>query len=90
MTTQNSVTIICTLCNKENEFTEIMSSNEFGSPDLDTRPPEMMRSTIFTWVQQCSRCGYCASNISINRPKAQDVIIGQEYKNQLKDQKFLL
>ena len=88
MTTLHNEKVICSLCDKENEFTEIMSTNQFGSPDLDTRPPEMKRSTIYTWVQQCSGCGYCASNISIKRPEAQEVVIGHEYKNTLKDPSY--
>jgi hypothetical protein len=41
-----------------------MSTNAFGSPDLDLRPPEMKRSTMSCWVQECPHCGYCASRIS--------------------------
>ena len=88
MTTLYNEKVKCTLCEKDNQFTEIISSSKFGSPDLDTRPPEMERSTIDTWVQQCSGCGYCATNISIKHPKAHAVVIGQEYKDQFKDSNY--
>jgi hypothetical protein len=32
-------------------------------PDLDTRPGEMMRSTIHLWVVECPHCGYAAPDI---------------------------
>jgi hypothetical protein len=40
-----------------------MSSNSFGSRDLDQRPPEMMRSTMASWLQECPFCGYVATDI---------------------------
>ncbi len=73
------------VCGTENEYTGIGSTNALGSLDLDTRPPEMERSTIFTWVQRCPECGYCASDVSITRPRAQAVVNGEEYKDQLND-----
>jgi hypothetical protein len=47
----------CAVCGIATEYTSIGSTNAFGSPDLDTRPPEMQRSTIFAWVQRCPECG---------------------------------
>lgn len=76
----------CSLCGKKTEYACISSTNTFGgSPDLDTRPPKSKRKTIFTWVQRCPKCGYCAYDISITRPGAQAIIIGQGYKDQLND-----
>jgi hypothetical protein len=31
--------------------------------DLDTRPPQMMRSTIGLRIQHCGHCGFCSSSI---------------------------
>jgi hypothetical protein len=75
----------CALCNSENEFTGIGSTNTFGSPDLDTRPPEMKRSTIFAWVQRCPNCGYCASDVRQSRPEFKAIVTGAEYRRQLND-----
>ena len=47
----------CSVCGSENEYSVLTSTNAFGAPDLDLRPPEMQ-------VQQCRQCGYAASEIS--------------------------
>ena len=49
----------CAVCGNESEQRVIGSTNAFGSPDLDLRPPEMQRSTMPYWVQRCPECGYC-------------------------------
>lgn len=88
MTTIAKVKRRCALCNSENEFIEIASTNEFGSSDLDTRPPEMMRSTISTWVQRCPNCGYCAGDISKAQRGAKTVVHDMECLNQLNDKSY--
>jgi len=55
---------ICFVCRKESSHPIIASTNAFGSPDLDTRPPEGKRSTMHCWVEVCPHCGYAASDIS--------------------------
>lgn len=75
----------CSVCGAQNAFTGIGSTNAVGSPDLDTRPPEMERSTIFAWVQRCPNCGYCASDVSVTRSGAQKVMNSKEYRDQLND-----
>jgi hypothetical protein len=35
-----------------------MSTNRFGEPDLDGRPPNMARSTMSAWLHECEHCGY--------------------------------
>jgi len=54
----------CAMCWSKSEYTEIGSTNTFGSPDLDLRPPEMQRSTMPYWVERCPKCGYVAYDIS--------------------------
>lgn len=54
----------CFICGAENEFMVLLSSNSYGSMDLDTRPPEMSRSTMDCWVQVCPVCGYVAVRVS--------------------------
>lgn len=85
MTTFYKDKAIFTVCGSENEYEGIASTNMFGSLDLDTRPPEMKRSTIFTWVQRCPECGYCAVDVTEPRTGAQAVVSGEKYKNQLND-----
>ena len=58
------ITKKCALCNREHEYRELASTNSFGACDLDLRPPEMKRSTMPLWVEQCPFCGYVSSDIS--------------------------
>jgi hypothetical protein len=58
----------------------IGSTNTMGSPDLDTRPAEMQRSTMGYWVQQCPHCNYCSENISKASKKAKAYVESSEYK----------
>ncbi|HPJ27227.1 MAG TPA: hypothetical protein PLA80_13865 [Synergistaceae bacterium] len=88
MTTFCKVEKRCAVCGALNECEDMASSNSFGSPDLDTRPPEMLRSTIFTWVQRCWKCGYCASDISEAFPEAAPMVRSSEYVRQLKDPSY--
>lgn len=64
MTTLFSETVTCNVCGTENEISTIGSTNAFGSPDLDLRPPEMQRSTMSFWVNECKGCGYVAADLS--------------------------
>lgn len=64
MTTMDREVKKCAVCGSKHEYTVIMSTNSFGSPDLDLRPPEMQRSTMDLWVEECPDCGYVASDIS--------------------------
>ena len=54
----------CSICEAENTYQSITSTNAFGSPDLDLRPPEMQRSTMPYWIQKCPNCGYVSSEVS--------------------------
>src|SRR5690349_6640199 len=64
MTTIIPQTITCSFCHTPSEQNLIGSTNSFGAPDLDTRPPEMMRSTMPLWVQECPHCGYVAKDLA--------------------------
>jgi len=64
MTTMDNIKVICCVCDTESIHISVGSTNAFGYPDLDTRPPEMERSTIVYLIQRCPSCGYCASDLS--------------------------
>lgn len=85
MTTLYKEKVQCAVCGSEADYTAIASTNVNGSPDLDTRPPEMERSTIFAWVQRCPECGYCASDVSKAPSHAPTVVRSPEYTRQLSD-----
>jgi hypothetical protein len=53
----------CGLCGHRQVMDEIGSTNSFGAMDLDTRPPEMRRSTMAYWVHECEECGYVAPEL---------------------------
>ena len=85
MTTIRMQRLRCGLCSVESEFARIASTQAAGFSDLDRRPPELVRSTIFAWIQRCPECGYCAPDVTKARPEAAAVISTGEYKGQLDD-----
>ena len=50
----------CGCCGNTISVTAVGSTNAFGSPDLDLRPPEMKRSALLMSIQYCGHCGYAA------------------------------
>ncbi len=79
MTTERHEVFRCALCSEESEHTIIGSMNAVGHPDLDARPPQMRRSTLFAWVQRCLTCGYCATDISSPCVTAPSVVASDAY-----------
>ena len=68
MTRIRKRTIKCAICRKESTHSVILSTNSFGSKDLDFRPPGMMRRTLPLWIQECPHCGYVNTDISEKMP----------------------
>lgn len=64
MTTTFPQTIKCAICGASNEVFVLGSTNSFGSPDLDLRPPGMARNNLPIEIQTCSNCGFSAHDIS--------------------------
>lgn len=81
MTTVSGKEVDCCICGAKSNHTRATSTTAFGSPDLDTRPPEMERSTICHWIQRCPSCGYCAPDISECSPDASIIIKLPDYQN---------
>ena len=69
----------CSVCGTTNAFNVIMSTNSFGSPDLDLRPPEMQRSTMPYWLQECHKCRYVAEDISERANIKAEFLQSEEY-----------
>lgn len=63
MTTMREIKYKCSVCGTERRIITIMSTNAFGSPDLDLRPPNMQRRTMGAWLQGCPSCGYVSNTI---------------------------
>jgi len=64
MTTMFEEEFECYVCGTKSHYMVIGSTNSFGSSDLDTRPAEMSRSTIYQSIQRCPACGYSAHDLS--------------------------
>lgn len=81
MTTLFDKEVECSVCGEKSTHMVIGSTNSFGSPDLDTRQPEMQRSTIYHWIQRCPKCGYCASDLSECGENTKEIVNSKEYQN---------
>ena len=79
MTTLVDAEIACAVCGTKSTQHEISSTNQFGHMDLDTRPPEMRRSTMEFWVQECPKCGYVSENLQKKAPIERDFLSSEEY-----------
>jgi hypothetical protein len=81
MTTVSRKFMKCSVCGEDSQHEMLASTNSFGSMDLDTRPPEMERSTITYWVYECPHCGYISD--SLDKPILCDkkYLNTSEYKN---------
>ena len=80
MTTMIEKAVECSICGEKSNHTVIRSTNSFGSPDLDTRPPEMLRSTINYQIQRCPSCGYCSTDLSECGDKTKEIVNSKEYQ----------
>jgi hypothetical protein len=79
MTTVHTIEVQCGICGESSTQVVIGSTNQMGSPDLDTRPPEMARSTIRYGVQRCASCNYCSADLSKCEAGADEIIKSTEY-----------
>ena len=84
MTTYNhEKSVRCVVCGTSGPQIILTSSNTLEGPDLDTRPGEMLRSTMEHWLQQCHSCGYVAEDLTEERPDASAVVSSPGYKTLL-------
>ena len=60
----------------------------FGSSDLDTRPPEMKRSTMRAWIQRCPSCRYCSRQAATFDDQLRLFIDGPAHRSQLADASY--
>ena len=88
MTTYADQEKTCFICGEINLYKAIASTNRFGHSDLDTRPPEMERSTIHCWIQRCPSCSYCAPDISGGPEIATTVVKSDAYLKQRDDSSY--
>ncbi|EDM70667.1 hypothetical protein RAZWK3B_14758 [Roseobacter sp. AzwK-3b] len=82
MTTIGQVERTCALCGKTSEQMTLGSTNAMGAPDLDLRPPEMQRSTMYLWIEHCVHCGYTNNRIDLAVAGAEAVLPAQKKPEQ--------
>jgi tetratricopeptide (TPR) repeat protein len=64
-TTIVTQTVTCRACGTTSEQEKLVDTITLGWPDLDLRPPEMRRSTMRMWLQDCPSCGFVAADLSM-------------------------
>jgi hypothetical protein len=79
MTTHGINKVTCSVCGKASEQEVLMSTNSFGSPDLDLRPPEMERSTMSSWLHECPHCGFVSNDLSEAEKGIQEILATQRF-----------
>ncbi len=88
MTTFIKAETTCAVCGETSTFAVLSSTSQFGEPDLDTRPPEMVRSTLSFQIQCCPACHYCSPDISEAHPGASQIIRSAAYREQRNDNTY--
>ena len=83
MTTMHQEEVTCAVCGAAQTVMELGSTNAFGSMDLDTRPPEMRRSTIDLWVHECESCGFVSEQLSEASDAERVVVRSGRYRAEL-------
>jgi hypothetical protein len=72
--------VTCAVCGNEQKVTELGSTSSFGSMDLDTRPPELQRSTIGMWLHECKGCGFVSSELGESKPTDLEMVATSGYR----------
>ncbi|MBE6499901.1 MAG: hypothetical protein E7Z80_05085 [Methanobrevibacter thaueri] len=79
MTTIRNIEKKCSVCTKTSEQPLIGSTSTLYYPDLDLRPSEMYRNSMFAWLDECPHCGYVAKNIE-NELKTPEILKSKNYQ----------
>ena len=89
MSTMMNMKKECAICGHVHEYTVVTSTNAFGYSDLDSRPPEMMRSTMLYNVMVCPKCHYANYDITKKIYKMdEEWLKDEEYLAIVKDKKI--
>lgn len=80
--------VACACCGEQTRQFRAPQPEPSGPPDFDTRPGEPERSRQYGWVSRCEFCGYCADDLSAQRPAVCDAVQSEEYQALLADDFF--
>ncbi|SED43861.1 hypothetical protein SAMN05519104_3545 [Rhizobiales bacterium GAS188] len=67
------------VCGTASEHRVLMSTNAFGSPDLNLRPPKMQRSTMSSWLQECPNCGFVSSDLGEVEKGIEEILASEPF-----------
>lgn len=81
MTTIREIEQKCPVCGKSSPQRMIGSTSTWGYPDLDLRPAEMQRSSMFAWLMECPHCGYVSGSFRAETGITEYFLKGEEYLN---------
>ncbi len=79
MSTMRPMNFTCSVCGHSDNYVVLTSTNAFGSPDLDLRPPQMRRGTMNLWLQECSECGYIAGSVEDKTTITREFLSGEKF-----------
>lgn len=69
----------CAVCGQTSLQQVMMSTSTWDYPDLDLRPSEMQRSSMFAWLDECPNCGYVACNLENELEVPADILKTDAY-----------
>lgn len=78
----------CILCNTYTTFTCINSKFVFDDLDMDGRPYDMSLIILPYWVQHCSKCHVCSSDVRVASNQAAEIIKTNAYLGIITDQSY--
>jgi hypothetical protein len=85
MTTVVFVKKVCFVCGTKDRYADIGIMNIGKPDDLDGRPSDAHRSSIYMLMKRCTTCGYCTPDISTG-PKGAAILVKEPlYQRQLND-----
>lgn len=79
MTTIMEFNQTCAVCGETSLQPVISSTSTWGYPDLDLRPAEMQRSSMFAWLVECPHCGYVAAKLENKSEMPEDLLKTDAY-----------
>lgn len=79
MSTIRPAEVVCSNCGVMGLQLVLLGTSQRGEPDVDLRPPDMMRSMMSTWLQECASCGLVAPRLDDGPIDYQDVLKSPEY-----------
>lgn len=71
----------CINCGCENDFDLFVDTEEYGLPDLDSRPSMPRRGEIDFLIQRCPNCNYASIDIEKEKDFDKEILNSDEYIN---------